>query len=195
VNIHLVITINKHLTRTGKNPLGIEILEEKYQLILRRAGFETLHLSQYANRATIIQSEMRKILNQLAPYICTHCKNKCCEGFPLEGWFSLEDYILFRLKYGKPIPPANRVKCNTACYFLTPEGCSLPEDMRPFTCVKINCEKITEFIKSMGKAQRFNQLKNALDKIHSEVSSIINTRPQRKNSERYKCKIQSSKQI
>jgi peptidoglycan hydrolase CwlO-like protein len=57
---------------------------------------------------------------------------------------------------------------------LTPEGCSLPEEMRPFTCVKVNCEKLNKYINTTGKTQQLNQLKNALDKIHREVSSLIN---------------------
>jgi len=157
--------------------LSINTLEEKFQLIIQKEGTEIAHLSQYVTQAKNIQYEMRGILNQLTPLICSHCENKCCEGFPLEGWFSLEDYVLFRVKYDKPIPPINRIKRDTACFFLTPKGCSLPEDMRPFTCVKINCEKLTESIKAIGKARRFNQLKSALDKIHSEVSYIINIQP------------------
>jgi len=131
-------------------------------------------LSPYVNQAETVQNEMRKILNHLTPKICGKCEHKCCEGFPLEGWFSLEDYVLFRVKYAKPIPPPNRIKRDTACYFLTPEGCSLPENMRPFTCVKTNCEMLTESIKSIGKYQRFNQLKNTLDKIHRQASHSIN---------------------
>jgi len=154
--------------------LGINTLEEKYQLLMQRKGNEVTFLSQYANQATMVQNEMREILNHLTPQTCGHCDNKCCEGFPLEGWFSLEDYVLFRVKYGKPIPPPNRIKRDTACYFLTPEGCSLPEDMRPFTCVKINCKTLTESIKSIGEDKRFNKLKSALDKIHHEVSHSIN---------------------
>lgn len=171
--------------------MGISTLEKKFQLILQKTGAEIVHFSQHVNHATHIQNEMREILNQVTPHICSHCENKCCEGFPLEGWFSLEDYVLFRMKYGKPIPPPNRIKRDTACYFLTPEGCSLPEDMRPFTCVKINCEQLTESIKAIGKIKRFNQLKNSLEKIHKEVSPIINnnnllsspdSRPNQKNT-------------
>lgn len=135
---------------------------------------EIAYLSQYVNQAETVQNEMRKILNPLTPKICGPCEHKCCEGFPLEGWFSLEDYVLFRVKYGKPVPPPNRIKRDTACYFLTPEGCSLPDNMRPFTCVKTNCVILTEAIKLIGKYQRFNQLKNTLDKIHRQASHSIN---------------------
>jgi len=158
--------------------VGINTLEEKFQSIIKRDRVEISHFSRYVNQATQVQNEMRKVLNQLTPHICGYCENKCCEGLPLEGWFCLEDYILFRVKYGKPIPPINRIKRDTCCYFLTPEGCSLPEDLRPFTCVKINCEKLTESIKSKGEYKRFNQLKSALDEIHKEVSYIIDTEPQ-----------------
>ena len=131
-------------------------------------------LTRYLNQAEAVQKEMREILNRLTPEICGACENKCCEGFPLESWFTYEDYVLFRVKYEKPTPPPNRIKRDTACYFLTPEGCSLPENMRPFTCVKINCEKITQSIKSIGKYHRFNQLKNKLDSIFKQTSHCIN---------------------
>ena len=155
--------------------MGIDTLEEKYQLIRHRAGIDISRLSQYANQATIIQNEMRTLFDQLTSHLCSQCENKCCEGFPVEGWFSPEDYILFRIKYGRPTLPPDRVKRSSACYLLTPEGCSLPEDMRPFTCVKINCEKLTESIKTTGKTQRFSELSSALEKIHREVSSIISS--------------------
>ncbi len=160
-------------TKTCEDSMGIDTLEEKYQLVLKRAGIDISRLSRYANQATLIQNEMRAIFNQLTPHLCTHCENKCCEGFPVEGWFSPEDYTLFRVKYDKPTLPPNRVNLQSACYFLTPEGCSLPEEMRPFTCVKVNCEKLNKSINATGKTQQLNQLKNALDKIHREVSSLI----------------------
>lgn len=130
-------------------------------------------LIQYVNQAESVQREMRDILNRLTPKICGQCEHKCCEGFPLEGWFTLEDYVLFRIKYGKPTPPPNRIKLDTACHFLTLKGCSLPENMRPFTCVKVNCETLTQSIQSIGKHQRFNQLKNKLDTIHKQTSDSV----------------------
>lgn len=174
--------------------MGINTLEEKFQLIIRRKGPEIAYLSRYVNQAETVQNGLRKILNHFTPQICGQCDNKCCEGFPLEGWFSLEDYVLFRAKYGKPIPPPNRIKHDTACYFLTPEGCSLPEDMRPFTCVKTNCDTLTESIKSIGKYQQFNQFKSALDKIHREVSHRINgNSPVMKSEVRNKLRIEEFK--
>ena|GEM_PF-558778 len=157
----------------GKGTVGISTLEEKFQTIIHHLGTEVFQFSSLINRASHIQQEMRKILDELTPHHCGPCENKCCEGLPLEGWFSLEDYVLFRVKYGKPLPPANRIQRDTACYFLTSCGCSLPEDMRPFTCVKINCETLTESIKAISKITHFNQLKSALEDIHQEVSSLI----------------------
>ena len=153
--------------------MGITVLEENYQRV--RAGHPALtaSLAYCAELAARIQSEMRSIFNQITPYLCTACENKCCEGFPLEGWFSLEDYILFRTKYARPIAPANRINRPTACSFVTPQGCSLPEDLRPFTCVKINCSKVTEMLRERGEEEHFNHLITGLDAIHRDVSSRI----------------------
>ncbi|MBW1853454.1 MAG: hypothetical protein JRJ00_02040 [Deltaproteobacteria bacterium] len=161
------------LNHIKENPLGINILEEKYQLILQNGRVPSDQFSQWASNAANIQEEIRSILNHLTSRLCSQCEHVCCEGFPVEGWFSVEDYILFRAKYDKPIPPLNRIERDTACFFLAPGGCSLPEDLRPFTCVKINCEKLTDSIKAQGKEHRFNQLKNSLDDIRREVSLTI----------------------
>jgi len=153
--------------------MGITVLEEKYQRI--REGHPTLtaYLTDCAEWAARIQIEMRSIFNHITPYLCTVCENKCCEGFPLEGWFSLEDYILFRTKYARPVPPPNRINNSCACSFVTQKGCSLPEDLRPFTCVKINCSTVTEVLRERGEEEHFNQLITGLDVIHRDVSGRI----------------------
>jgi len=152
----------------------ITTLEEKYQHLKNTIHFSPDRLPHYARQASDIQNEMRAILDEATPAFCALCEHKCCEGFPLEGWFSLEDYVLFRLKYSRPVIPYNRINRTTACSFLTPEGCSLPADMRPFTCVKINCEKLNETLRCLGKEYHFNMLRKALDAIHREVSQSIN---------------------
>lgn len=153
--------------------MGITALEEKYQLILQESAIDSAHLLRYTERASVVQSEMREILNQLTSHLCSHCKHTCCEGSPVDGWFSLEDYALFRVKYGIPTPPTNHVMRDRGCSFLTPGGCSLPENMRPFSCVKVNCEELKESLNSLGEVQRFNQLKDSLDDIQWEVHQLI----------------------
>jgi len=154
--------------------MSIETLEERYQNLKQGSTITGEYLSHCALQASAIQNHMRAILSEVAPGFCGPCEHKCCEGFPLEGWFSFEDYVLFRAKYGRPLIPSNRIRRNTACSFLTPEGCSLPEDMRPFTCVKINCEQLNDLLKYSGKEHHFNLLRKALDAILREVSKSIN---------------------
>ena len=154
--------------------MGVALLEEQFQQIRKRIpGFHD-HLLHCANLAMQIQHEMRIILDPSTPRICGTCKYSCCEGFPLEGWFSIEDYLLFRVKYGKPNPPPNRIRSAFSCRFLTPDGCSLPENLRPFTCVKINCKRLTQDLTARGMDINFNQLKSALDAIQQHLSSFIN---------------------
>ena len=154
--------------------MGITVLERRFQTIA--ADIPDIHkrLVHYANSTVFIQSEMRTILNTVTPDICGACEHKCCEGFPLEGWFTLEDYSLYRVKYGIPVLPFNRIGGPTSCFFLTPEGCSLPEDLRPFTCVKINCKNVTAALKALGKDLYFCHLQDSLDRLHREVSQEIN---------------------
>ena len=153
--------------------MGITALEEKYQLILKEAQAESACLLRYAERARAVQSEMREILHQLTLRLCSDCEHTCCEGLPIDGWFSLEDYVLFRVKYGIPTLPPHRIRHDNGCSFLTPKGCSLPEDMRPFSCVKVNCKNLKASLNARGEVQRFNQLKDILDDIQWEVHQLI----------------------
>ena len=153
--------------------MGITTLEEKYQFILQKEITDTARLLRYADQASVVQSEMREILDQFTLQLCSDCERKCCEGFPVEGWFSLEDYALFRVKYGIPTLPPYRIRRDTACSFLTPEGCSLTENLRPFPCVKVNCEGLKDSLSALGKLQQFNQLKDILDTIQWEVHQLI----------------------
>lgn len=153
--------------------MGIEVLEERYRRIAIEHASLTAYFADCANRASHIQREIRSLFDHITPHLCGACENKCCEGFPLEGWFSVEEYLLFRIKYGKPLVPPDRINRPSACSFLTPRGCSLPADLRPFTCVKINCAQITEALKDRGAEQQFNQLSAALDAVRKEVSGLI----------------------
>jgi hypothetical protein len=153
--------------------MSIEALEEKYQHLKEVIKTAGEHLSHCALQASVIQNQMRAILRDVAPDFCGPCEHKCCEGFPLEGWFSFEDYLLFRIKYGKPAIPSDRVMRDTACSFLTSQGCSLPADMRPFTCVKINCEQLNDALHGSGKENHFNLLRKALDAILRHVSKSL----------------------
>lgn len=154
--------------------MSIETLEERFQQLQYSIQFTRAHLFLCALKASAIQIHMRAILSEVVPDLCGSCENKCCEGFPLEGWFSIEDYVLFRLRYEKPAIPLNHIMRPTACSFLTPAGCSLPADMRPFTCVKVNCERLNDVLRHTGKEQHFNVLRKGLDAIHRDVSKIIN---------------------
>jgi hypothetical protein len=153
--------------------MSIETFEEKYRQLQRKIETAGEQLSRCALHASAVQNQMRAILNEVAPSVCGPCEHKCCEGFPVEGWFAFEDYLLFRTQYGKPAIPADRVMRATACSFLTPDGCSLPADMRPFTCVKINCEQINDALQRSGKEHHFNLLRKALDAILRDVSKSM----------------------
>lgn len=153
--------------------MSIETLEERFQNLRHGIQCTGTDLFHCALQASALQIQMRNILSTVAPDVCGPCEHKCCEGFPLEGWFSFEDYLLFRLKYEKPAIPHNRIMRPTACSFLTPEGCSLPADMRPFTCVKVNCERLNDLLRRRGKEQHFNALRKGLDAIYRKVSQSI----------------------
>jgi hypothetical protein len=45
--------------------------------------------------------------------------------------------------------------------------------MRPFSCVKVNCEQINDALQRSGKEHRYNVLRKALDAILHEVSKSM----------------------
>jgi hypothetical protein len=46
--------------------------------------------------------------------------------------------------------------------------------MRPFTCVKVNCQTLNDVLRQGGKEHNFNLLRKSLDAILFEVSQRIN---------------------
>jgi hypothetical protein len=92
---------------------------------------------------------------------------------PIDGWFTAEDYCAYRMLYEAP----HRYKAISGehgnCSFLSLDGCSLPEDMRPLACVKVNCEKLNTILKAQGKISVFKQYCEALDDIQVELWKLV----------------------
>jgi hypothetical protein len=153
--------------------MGIEILEERFQHYTKKYPEKLLELASIAQQMSGCQQRIRKILDSVAPAVCATCNTKCCTGMPCDGYFTAIDYFAYRMLYDYPEifrVPASR-PCD--CSFLTQAGCSLPEDMRPFACVKVNCSHLNQILEERGVFPEFKKLCEALDDIQTSIWKLI----------------------
>jgi len=154
--------------------MGIAALEEKFQIFMQTHSANLPQLRALAKQISTIQKQMRRILDEVTPSLCAACSTKCCIGMPIEGWFTAEDYFAYRMLYSVP-QVTNSSSANWRnCLFLQPEGCSLPEDMRPLACVKVNCESLNSKLAEQGSLPAFKQLCEKLDDIQTQLWETVN---------------------
>lgn len=153
--------------------MGIETLEEKFQLYKRDYPQKLLELTSLARQISRIQLKIRDLLSDILPDLCPGCKTKCCSGMPIDGWFTPEDYFAYRMLYEVPhnfkVASADLLNCS----FLKQNGCSLPEAMRPLACVKVNCENLNAILKDKGTIKVFKNYCEELDDVQVKLWKII----------------------
>jgi len=153
--------------------MGIEILEERFQQYARIYPEKLPQLASLAQQAAGCQQQIRKILDAVTPALCAECTAKCCTGMPCDGYFTAIDYFAYRMLYDTPevfrLPSSQPLDCS----FLSQAGCSLPEDMRPFACVKVNCVHLNRALVERGKLPEFKRLCAVLDEIQTNIWELI----------------------
>jgi hypothetical protein len=153
--------------------MGLEILEEKFQRHLRRFPDQVSTLQSIAMRVASVQQEMRRILNRITPRLCAACSSSCCRCMPVEGWFTEGDYFTYRMLYDPPFALRISSADPRGCAFLGPGGCVLPEDMRPFPCVKVNCTVVARELEAGGLAGDFMRQYEALGRLQEEIWPLL----------------------
>jgi hypothetical protein len=153
--------------------MGIEILERKYQSFSSKNSRHLPHLKELALQIESLQKQMRKVFAPIAPALCSSCTTKCCSGMPIEGWFTKEDYFAYRMLYDAPEELKAKAPQWGSCSFLQPDGCALPENMRPLACVKVNCPALNRKLEEQGKLEQFKRLCDALDVIQTELWELV----------------------
>jgi hypothetical protein len=153
--------------------MGIEILEERFQEYKNKNPQRLIELSALAHQMSGCQQQIRKILDAVTPVVCAACITKCCIGMPCDGYFTAIDYYAYRMLYD--VPEVSQVPSSHPwdCSFLTRTGCSLPEDMRPFACVKVNCLNLNQALEERGEFPEFKKLCEALDEIQTKIWELI----------------------
>ena len=155
--------------------MGIEALEERFQHYTRDCSDNLPQLKKIARQISGLQKQMRLILDEITPALCPQCTAKCCSGMPIDGWFTAEDYFAFRMLYAAPIISKDSQADWRDCSFLEAKGCSLPEDMRPFACVKVNCTGVNTMLVERGQLEEFKRLCAQVDDIQTQLWQIVNT--------------------
>jgi hypothetical protein len=152
--------------------LSIGFLEENYQVFVRRRR-AVARLKEIAGRYTVLQARMRALLSEVTGVVCAECGSKCCLCFPVEGWFGMPDYFIFRLRFPKPsLPDDVEEEMTKGCSFLTRQGCALAGDRRPFACTMYDCKRVYDSLRRGGNYRAYAEFKEALRRVHHEASSI-----------------------
>jgi len=151
--------------------MGIELLEERFQQYKRKYPQNLPELTLLGREISGHQQSIRKILRNIP--VCAECSTSCCIGIPCDGWFTSLDYFAYRMLYD--FPEALKVSSGEwrNCSFLTQAGCSLPEDMRPLPCVKVNCAHLSQVLEERGELSEFKKLCEALDDIQTRLWELV----------------------
>jgi hypothetical protein len=154
--------------------MGVELLEGKYQDFKTQYHRRLPHLRKLALQISALQKQMRQLFAPVAPALCSACTTRCCSGMPIEGWFTAEDYFAYRMLYDEPTALKAHEPTWGSCSFLLPDGCSLPEDMRPLACVKVNCPPLNRALEERGDIAEFKRFCSELDDIQTKLWELVN---------------------
>ena len=153
--------------------MGLERLEEKFQNYIKKYPENMDRLTSIAEQVAGIQRNVRKLLDGITTEVCSACSASCCQCMPVDGWFTESDYFIFRMLYDAPFDLRAEHNIERGCSFLGPDGCVLHSDIRPFPCVKVNCEKLNDALKAQGDTEAFNRLYNELGRLQEEIWPLL----------------------
>jgi hypothetical protein len=154
--------------------MGLSILEKKFLEYSKNYPDNILKLKTVAGEIAGIQKKMRNLLKGITETVCSACSASCCSCMPVEGWFTEHDYFVFRLCYDAPFDLKVSNPSESNCAFLCEGGCALPEDMRPFPCVKVNCKLVNSELENNGRIEEFKRLNDDLGMLQKQIWKIIN---------------------
>ncbi len=153
--------------------MGLEVLEEKYQSHKEQHPENINKFNEIAKRVSEVQKGMRRLFDDITPILCKDCKAPCCQCMPVEGWFTENDYFIYRAFYDAPFDLKVDHDIPNGCAFLGKTGCVLPLDIRPFPCVKVNCKSVREELEKRGRLDTFKELYHALEKLQEEIWPLL----------------------
>ena len=153
--------------------MGIELLEERYQDFIAGNPGNARRLQKLSDQNSLIQLNMRALLDTITGRVCPDCKAPCCQCMPVEGWFTEADYFVYRAHHDAPFDLRVKHGIPNGCAFLGDRGCVLDADSRPFPCVKVNCKSVTTLLKTNNAHAEFTKLYQAMDALQEKLWPIV----------------------
>jgi hypothetical protein len=153
--------------------MGIELLEERYQEFITKNPDCVQQIQKLADRNSLIQLNMRSLLDAITAKLCPECTAPCCQCMPVEGWFTEADYFVYRAHHDAPFDLRVNHGIPNGCAFLGDKGCVLAADSRPFPCVKVNCKNVTALLKKNDAHTQFTRLYEAMDALQEKLWPLI----------------------
>ncbi len=156
--------------------MAIAVLESRFQEYCSCNPGNVSRLRALGVSVTVVQKRMRQLLGGITDIKCGACEHSCCECMPVEGWFTENDYFIYRMFYEAPFSLMIKGEAGgNKCAFLGSHGCSLPEDIRPFPCVKVNCLLIDRELEEKGRLYEFKELIAEINRLQHRIWKIIKT--------------------
>jgi hypothetical protein len=153
--------------------MGLDLLEERYQNFISKNPDSIGRLKKLSDQNSLIQLNMRALLDDITSQLCPECAAPCCQCMPVEGWFTEADYFIYRVEHEAPFGLRIDHGLPNGCAFLGPAGCVLPPDSRPFPCVKVNCKSVTAYLENNNVHTAFTKLYDAMDVLQEQLWHVI----------------------
>jgi hypothetical protein len=101
------------------------------------------------------------LMNRYCEATCPSCDDPCCDGRRV--FYNRAD-LLYLIGTGDHLPPGQtRRTAGEACRYLTPRGCVLPREKRPYVCVWFLCEPQMELFQAEKAATQRKTLNTFLE--------------------------------
>ena len=153
--------------------MGLELLEKRFKDYEREHPESIEKLRSIAREVSRVQIEIRNLIDGITSRICPSCKASCCKMMPVDGWFTENDYFVYRVLHDAPFDIRESSNEDMGCRFLGPEGCLLPPDIRPFPCVRVNCQALVEELELSGDNEKINRLIDEMDALQKKIWPLL----------------------
>jgi hypothetical protein len=153
--------------------MGLDLLEKRFREYVRAHPENIDKLRAIAGDVSRVQTEIRNLIDGITSRICPSCKASCCEMMPVDGWFTENDYFVYRVLHDAPFDMRASSKQDMGCRFLGPEGCVLPLDSRPFPCVRVNCAALVGVLESNGDRAKVDALIEEMDRLQKQIWPLL----------------------
>ena len=140
-------------------------------------GQSTAQLYETTVQICDCYTELDRRLDHLGAMTCCSCTTICCNAATV--WYDLKD-LLFLYLSEKQLPRQQITKkADRTCAYLTPQGCCISRQKRPFICTWYICAAQKSILKKQHKDMEIkiflllDQLKEARNKLEVQFVNAI----------------------